>query len=202
MKKRLIAMFLAVTMLFGTLPLNTFAIGLDENGNLRFQMVGNDRVSASLLDGKGDYYEPAVIYKNEDIVRVSIFLKEDAIIDQGYSTDGIAENEEAMAYREQLAKRQDEIVKAIENVLGEGLDVQWNLTLVANVISANIQYGQIRKVSQVEGVKKVVLESQYSVPESVDSTETDPLMTGSSGMTGTSAAWQAGYTGAGGTGAF
>ena len=197
MKKRLIAMLLAVVMLLGTLPLNTFAIGVDENGNLRFQMVGNDRVSASLLDGKGDYYEPPVTYKDEDIVRVSIFLKEDATIDQGYSTDGIAENDEAMAYREELAKRQDEIVKAIEAVLGEELDVQWNLTLVANVISANIQYGQIQKVSQVEGVRKVVLESQYSVPESVESTDADPLMTGSSGMTGTSAAWQAGYTGAG-----
>lgn len=197
MKKRLIAMLLAVVMLLGTLPLNTFAIGVDENGNLRFQMVSNDRVSASLLDGEGDSYEPTVTYKDEDIVRVSIFLKEDATIDQGFSTDGIAENDEAMAYREELEKRQGEVVKAIEAVLGQDLDVQWNLTLVANVISANIQYGQIQKVSQVEGVKKVVLETQYSVPESVDSTEADPLMTGSSGMTGTGAAWQAGYTGAG-----
>ena len=184
-------------MLFGMLPQNVFAIELDENGNLRFQMVGNDRVSASLLDGAGDYYEPAVTYKDEDIVRVSIFLEEEATIDQGYSTDGIAENDAAMAYREKLAKRQDEIVEAIEAVLDQDLDVQWNLTLVANVISANIQYGQIQKVSKVNGVKKVVLETQYAIPESVESTTADPLMTGSTGMTGTGAAWQAGYTGAG-----
>lgn len=196
MKIRIIAMLLAVGMLLGCLPSNVFAISLDENSNLHFQMVGNDRVSASLLDGKGDYYEPTVTYKDEDIVRVSIFLEDDATIDK-YSTDGIAENDQAMDYREKLAKRQDEIVKKIEAVLGEELDVQWNLTLVANVISANIRYGKIKEIAQVEGVKKVVLETQYTVPESVDMTVADPAMTGSSGMTGSSAAWQAGYTGAG-----
>ena len=196
MKIRIIAMLLAVGMLLGCLPSNVFAISLDENGNLHFQMVGNDRVSASLLDGKGDYYEPTVTYKDEDIVRVSIFLEDDATIDK-YSTDGIAENDQAMDYREKLAKRQDEIVKKIEAVLGEELDVQWNLTLVANVISANIRYGKIKEIAQVEGVKKVVLETQYTVPESVDMTVADPAMIGSSGMTGSGAAWQAGYTGAG-----
>lgn len=196
MKIRIIAMLLAVGMLLGCLPSNVFATSLDENGNLHFQMVGNDRVSASLLDGKGDYYEPTVTYKDEDIVRVSIFLEDAATIDK-YSTDGIAENDQAMDYREKLAKRQDEIVKKIEAVLGEELDVQWNLTLVANVISANIRYGKIKEIAQVEGVKKVVLETQYTVPESVDMTVADPAMTGSSGMTGSGAAWQAGYTGAG-----
>ena len=196
MKKRLIAMLLAAVMLLGCLPSNVFAISLDENGNLRFQMVGNDRVSASLLDGSGDYYEPTVTYKDEDIVRVSIFLEDAATIDK-YSTDGIAENDQAMEYREELAKHQDEIVEKIEAVLGDELDVEWNLTLVANVISANIQYGKIKDISQVDGVKKVVLETQYSIPESVDTAEADPTMTGSSGMTGSGAAWQAGYTGAG-----
>lgn len=196
MKIRIIAMLLVVGMLLGCLPSNVFAISLDENSNLHFQMVGNDRVSASLLDGKGDYYEPTVTYKDEDIVRVSIFLEDDATIDK-YSTDGIAENDQAMDYREKLAKRQDEIVKKIEAVLGEELDVQWNLTLVTNVISANIRYGKIKEIAQVEGVKKVVLETQYTVPESVDMTVADPAMTGSSGMTGSGAAWQAGYTGAG-----
>ena len=196
MKKRLIAMLLAVVMLLGCLPSNVFAITLDEKGDLHFQQVGNERVSASLLDGNGDSYEPTVTYKDEDIVRVSIFLEADATIDK-YSTDGIAENDQAMDYREELAKRQDEIVEKIEAVLGNELDVQWNLTLVANVISANIQYGKIKDISQIEGVKKVVLETQYSIPESVDTAETDPTMTGSSGMTGSGAAWQAGYTGAG-----
>ena len=159
-------MLLAAVMLLGCLPSNVFAISLDENGNLRFQMVGNDRVSASLLDGSGDYYEPTVTYKDEDIVRVSIFLEDDATIDK-YSTDGIAENDQAMDYREELAKHQDEIIKKIETALGEDLDVQWNLTLVANVISANIQYGKIKEISQVAGVKKVVLETRYTVPASL-----------------------------------
>ena len=164
MKKRLIAMLLAAVMLIGCLPSGVFAITLDESDNLHFQMVGNDRVSASLLDGKGDFYKPTVTYNDEDIVRVSIFLKDVATIDK-YSTDGIAENDQAMEYRDDLKTEQDAVVKKIEEVLGEELDVQWNLTLVANVISANIQYGQIKKISQIDGVQKVVLETQYSVPE-------------------------------------
>ena len=89
MKMRIIAMLLAVAMLFGMVPTGVIAIELDENGNLHFQMVGNDRVTASLLDGKDDPYEQGPVYQDDDIVRVSIFLEGDATIDE-YSTDGIA----------------------------------------------------------------------------------------------------------------
>ena len=199
MKNRVIAILLAVVMLLGMLPSSVFAIELDGNGNVRFQQVGNDRVSASLLDGTGDPYEQGVTYEDDDIVRVSIFLEESATIDQGYSTDGIAENEQAMDYREELAQRQDEVVKKIEAQLGEDMDVQWNLTLVANVISANVEFGQIQEIARVEGVKKVVPETQYSVPQT-EGTESDtvvPAMVGSSGMTGAGMAWESGYSGAG-----
>ena len=109
MKKRLIAMLLAAVMLIGCLPSGVFAITLDESDNLHFQMVGNDRVSASLLDGKDDFYEPTVTYNDEDIVRVSIFLKDVATIDK-YSTDGIAENDQAMEYRDDLKTEQDAVI--------------------------------------------------------------------------------------------
>ncbi len=37
----------------------------------------------------------------------------------------------------------------IEQAMGTELDVVWNLTLAANIISANVQYGQIEDIKAV-----------------------------------------------------
>lgn len=197
MIKRFMAMLLVAVMLIGVLPTGVFAVGLDENGNVHFHQVKNSKVSTSLLDGAGDYYEQGSTYDENDIVRVSIFLEEKSTIDMGYSTEEIAENSGAMDYRELLEETQAKVVKAIEKALGAELDVQWNLTLVANIISANVRFGQIKTIAKIDGVKKVVLETQYAAPQSVDEDSASTLMVGSSGMTGTGTAWTAGYTGAG-----
>ena len=73
----------------------------------------------------------------------------------------------------------------------------WNLTLAANLISANVEYGQIAAISQVPGVKQVVLETRYEPQEAVTDAADKPNMAIATGMTGTNLAWQAGYTGAG-----
>ena len=44
---------------------------------------------------------------------------------------------------------------------GAKLDVVWNMTLAANIISANVQYGQIEKIKEVAGVQEVILENRY-----------------------------------------
>ncbi|MFR8332519.1 MAG: hypothetical protein ACLU9S_09275 [Oscillospiraceae bacterium] len=58
----------------------------------------------------------------------------------------------------------------------EPLDVVWNLTLAANIISANISYGQIQTIQNLPGVKDVVVETRYE-PCVVDTQEAaDPNM--------------------------
>ncbi|MNM44842.1 Subtilase family protein [compost metagenome] len=78
------------------------------------------------------------------------------------------------------------------------LDVVWNLTLAANLISANVQYGQIEAIKEVEGVSEVVLETRYS-PEvySVGGDTADPNTLSASKMIGSTKVWDTGYTGAG-----
>lgn len=44
---------------------------------------------------------------------------------------------------------------------GSRLDVVWNLTLAANLISANVKYGQIQDILSVDGVADVVVEQRY-----------------------------------------
>ena len=132
-----------------------------------------------------------------DVVRVSIVLNEPSTLDQGYSTQGIAENKSAMAYRDSLKAQQARVTAAIEKATGAPLDVQWNLTLAANIISANVTYGQLDAIRAVDGVKDVVPETRYE-PAVVDTDEpADPNMATSGGQIGSPVAWANGYTGLG-----
>ena len=101
--------------------------------------------------------------------------------------------------RASLETRQEAMAQAIsaQALGGKQLDVVWNLTLAANLISANVEYGEIAAIRQVPGVEQVILETQYA-PAVVDvDLPDDPNMSTSSSMIGSNAAWAAGYTGAG-----
>ena len=140
-------------------------------------------------------------YALTDLVRVSIELEAPSTLDAGYSTQGIAANDEAVAYRAALQRQQDEMTAQIERTIGSKLDVQWNITLAANIISANVRYGDIFKIESIEGVKKVFIENRYEAP--VDETDgggdsaSPNTANTSENMVGATAAWEDGYTGAG-----
>ncbi|MFR8331883.1 MAG: hypothetical protein ACLU9S_05565 [Oscillospiraceae bacterium] len=102
-----------------------------------------------------------------------------------------------MAYRDALVDLQGKVTSSIERLTGRELDVVWNLTLAANAISANVEYGQIAGIEQLPEVEQVVLETRYEPQESAASEISMPMTAISTQMTGTNLAWQAGYTGAG-----
>lgn len=136
------------------------------------------------------------VYKPTDVVRVSIVLEKAATLDAGFDTKGIASNASAKAYRKALRAEQDIMTVQIEKAIGGTLDVQWNLTLVANIISANVRYGQIGTIKALDGVQDVFVEEYYeAVPDEKDPGQ--PMMASSSGMIGSGFAWAEGYTGAG-----
>ena len=85
------------------------------------------------------------------VVRVSILLNQPSTIEMGYSTENIAQNSNATAYRAALRRSQDTVQKAIEAELGKPLDVKWNLTLAANIISANVKYPKIAQENSIQG---------------------------------------------------
>lgn len=60
-----------------------------------------------------------------------------------------------------------------------------------------VPYGQIARIRAIQGVKDVVLETQYEPAVASVSETADPNMATSSEMIGSSAAYAAGYTGAG-----
>ena len=197
---RLLSLLLTLTMVFGLLvPVS--AAGSDST-ELKFEKV-DEAVDSKLPESKLDGTEEAndiangeYKYADDEEVRVSIVLDGETTIEK-FGSEDIASNSAAVAYRDELKSEQADVTKAIEAKLGETLDVQWNLTLAANIISANVLYKQIEDIEKVSGVKKVVIETKYE-PMVVDKEETaDPNMATSTIQTGATNAWAAGYTGAG-----
>ena len=190
--KKMLSMLLVLCMVFTwVLPANAYDAGLS------FSQVSNDRVSANLigkdavqLDGNQTTYQPT------DVVRVSIFLDKGGVLEAGFPVNNLAQNDQAMAYRDKLQKEQNALVNKIEKAIKSDLDVVWSLTLATNLISANVQYSKIEAIRGVRGVKNVVIEASYQ-PDVATKAEADPNMATSGLQTGTVGSYAAGYTGAG-----
>lgn len=196
---RLLSWLLVFALCF-SLATPVGAVNADGSRKLKFEKVETDVNDASLQQGREvAVQQGAEAHAPTDIVRVSIVLEEKSTIQAGYSTLGIAQNASAMAYNDKLQARQETVAKRISAkvLAGEQLDVVWNLTLVGNLISANVPYGKLEAIKNVDGVKDVVLERTYE-PCVVSKQETaEPQMYTSGSMIGSNAVWAAGYTGAG-----
>ena len=193
---RIISLLLTLVLCVG-LAAPAGAVSSDEM-KVSFEKVDNSSVSAGLTGEKAPETEQEQ-YSDSDIVRASIILEEKSTIEAGFSTLNIAENAEAMAYRADLQEAQQSMETAISQqaLRGEKLDVVWNMTLAANIISANVRFGDIEAIKNVKGVKTVVIETRYE-PCVVNKEEAnDPNMATASLMIGTPAAYAAGYSGAG-----
>ena len=195
---RVLAMLLVLALTAGLVPA---ALAANSEVSVAFKQVPNDTLDTLIRpDLAVGEIEDTAAYQAHDLVRVSIIL-EDASTLEAYSdaaAEGtLAEDAAAVSYRAALQRKQDSVVRKISStILGrEDLDVVWNLTLVANMISANVEYGKIEQIKQLPGVADVVLEQQYEPAASENTVQ--PNMEISTGMTGTTTAWSTGYTGAG-----
>ena len=174
-------------------------LGLGVNGvqaapaSVTFEKLEN--VSADLF-GTGTVIENKnePLYADTDMVRVMIVLEGEPAIGELKGNENFTTNIEAVQYRAELQAKQEKVADAISRqaLKGEKLDVVWNLTLMANAISANVRYGDLEKIAQVQGVEKVYLETVY-YPQTA---ETNNIV--AQEMTGADAAQNSyGYYGAG-----
>ncbi len=191
---RVIALLLVVALVCGFAVPATAA-----DAKLSFTKIENGTARPDGLKAVENRVVNEITYKATDKVRVSIVLEGKSTIEAGYSTAGIAQNEEAMEYNRELYNKQLTMAETIsaKALNGKKLDVVWNMTLVGNIISANVPYGKIDAIKGVKGVKNVVIEQRYE-PEVVSKEETtEPQMYTSGGMIGSHTVWSNGYTGAG-----
>lgn len=202
MRKRLLAIVLSVFMLANA-GLSISAKNTSSNGNapkgvsVEFQDLGEDfgksparKLSSKNTDEKQSIENEKVGFNDTDVVRVSIILEAEATLEK-YSTENIAKNKKAVSYRNSLRNKQNKVVAAIEKK-GIALEVKWNLTLAANMISVEVAYGEIEAIKNIDGVKDVILENRYEVAQ--DDVNTSVT---TSEMIFAQYAWANGYTGAG-----
>ena len=193
---RVLSALLTIVLCLGNI-VPSIAVAAEPKGKLTFEQVENSGISMETQLEEVEDMEEKPAYADTDVVRVSIILQKKSTLEAGYSTQGIGDNASAMAYRDGLKTEQAAVTARIERAMGAELDVVWNLTLAANIISANVQYGQMEDIKAVSGVKDVVLETLYE-PCEVDKEEVyEPNMSTSPEQIGSPAAYAAGYTGAG-----
>lgn len=188
---RLLGVILAAVMVLGFFPSASAApVGLYwEKSDIEVSWNRNDRLIPDEIHGMADHM-PA------DQIRVSIILEDTPTLEAGYSTQNIGSNQNAKAYDRALQKVQEDLADriSVQALGGKELDVVWNLTLVSNIISANVPYSKIDAVRAVEGVRDVVIENSYEVNTGE---QVVPNMHSAAGMEGATTVWQSGLTGAG-----
>ena len=154
-----------------------------------------DSISADLFgSGAVIEHDHAPVYADTDVVRAMIVLEGDCAVSKLSGTESFTANAAAVAYRAELQAQQEKLAETIsvQALGGRKLDVVWNLTLMANAISANVPYGTIEKIAAVEGVARVYLETVYAPQEAQTNNIIAQQMTGANVAQNTY-----GYTGAG-----
>ena len=183
---RLLAILLALVMVLGLLPVRGAASELVwHETDLTVQPERIDRLDA--VPESAEHHAPT------DTVRVSIVLEDVPTVGAGFRTKDIALDQQAVSHDRALYQNQKNMEKTISTQAlgGKKLDVVWNLTLVANLISAYVPYAALDAIRAVPGVREVRLEQQYS-PHTLQ-----PQTYASGGMVGAKTLWESGYTGAG-----
>ncbi|MBQ7223176.1 MAG: S8 family serine peptidase [Erysipelotrichaceae bacterium] len=214
MKKRgifngLLALVLSLSMMLGTVTNYANVVRAEDTGSepseevvpssgsnkgVTWEKIENGKfVGLSLKNEDKLAFEET--YVKEGKIRVSIVVDGQATLDR-YANDKIG-TAQALYYRSSLAAKQSAVTSRIEKeVLNGGkLDVVWNLTLAANIISAYVDVNDIDRIKAIEGVKDVAIENMYA-PDDAKKSE-GPNNSNATGMTGAQLLWAAGYTGAG-----
>ena len=136
-------------------------------------------------------------FASDETVRVSIVLKKPGAVEAGAVSETRSLHNPVKAYRDALRSEQNALVSRINALTGTPIEVKWQLTLAANIISANVRYGDLDSIRALPEVEQVFLETRYD-PQTDEETPAEPnTALSSSYMVGASEAWAEGYTGAG-----
>ena len=194
--KRILSVLLTLSMLVG-LPLTVSYA--DDNAAAKLEQLELTEIDAAGLSPAKKLDDKLTVEKEQhaatEYVRVSVVLDKPGTLAAGYAVENIAKNAGAKSYRAGLKSEQSTMTAKIAAAVNGRFEVKRNLTLAANIISANVMYGQINAIKSVAGVKDVILENRYDVDEAEKGD--DPNMATSSVQIGSNYAWAAGYTGVG-----
>lgn len=159
--KRLVCLILAIVLCLSAAVIPALAANDTKNVKVKVQKVSNDTVPTELNPERQAAAEDTVQTQSaEGPVRVSIVVKGGSVLDK-YSTNGLTANYAAANYRQQVRASQNAVAREISaDVLGgKKLDVVWNLTLAANIISANVDLTRLTQSARCQMLRRSWLSS-------------------------------------------
>ena len=158
--KRSLSLVLALVMVLGLGATGVQAAPAKQNVTFeKLENVGADLIqNNAVIENKNENR-----YADTDMVRVTIVLEGEGAIGKLSAGEDFLSSTDAVEYRAELQAKQEKVTADISRqaLKGKKLDVVWNLTLVANAISANVCYGDIDEIAKVQGVERVYLETVY-----------------------------------------
>ena len=194
--KRILAFVLSLCMVLSLAPMSTvFAeeIAAEEITDLTFEKLDDSAIDVQLPQNGVTEETLALeqLISDDEIVKVLIIMDGLSVVEMDSKATLNAGSEEIIA---ELEEEQAEVVEEIEETVleGEPLQVNYNYTWLLNGVAANVPYGSIKEILEVEGVKQVLIQPVYQVCETAQPhTITDGV------MVGRESTWAAGYTGEG-----
>lgn len=194
--KRLLALTLSLSMVLGSVSIAHAEDGTSNGDDvLTWEKMENSSLLESVnLNAQTVQTQAESQFADDEEVRVFIVLDEESVLEAGYSTMNLGLDDEVLGYADDLEAAQAAVISQISDEVldGEELEVNYQLSLITNAISAQVEYGQIKQIKEVEGVEAVYLVPVYELTEQA---EPDTFTAGE--MVGSYQTWTNGYTGAG-----
>lgn len=112
-------------------------------------------------------------YANSDVVTVIVELEEAPLLEQASGDlETFAASTQGVALEQNLRKTQAEIKAEIQSLSGAvstqsvngASDLEYSYTTVLNGFSMKMPYGDLERARQIEGVKRITVAEQYSLP--------------------------------------
>ncbi len=200
--KRLLAMVLCLSMVFGLLPALASAETPAPAKTIvtATELPGNSRLEDVKLPQKENHR----LYAEDEMVTVIVEFTDEPILG-GFVAKGtgsvgsqISEYLVSSAPRaEAMVHSQNQTVLAMGKAVGAELTVLNRWTNVVNAVSLRVPYGQLESLRTVAGVKSVQVERVFDRPVTTKGETIDGTHGHSYNMTALGEVWAAGYTGQG-----
>ena len=152
-------------------------------------------------------------FEDDDVVCAIVVLEEESLLDQGYSTDEIADGSGEVAVQfSRLRNRHDAVVEEINRIvngmggaatygLGNKIRAKYTYSVVTNAVAVEIPFAALAAVRKINGVSSAYVAPTYSLPETPYSLNAaSPSMISTNTLSGAENVWNLGGVGQGYTG--
>ena len=158
---RVLCLLLAFVMVLGMVPM---AAAASHDVKLTQTSPNTNKLSAAIQQNKIKQLNGEAAYADSDTVRaIVIFDGEAAVPAMLKSRNGIATQSRVAAKARSIASQHARVKTAIEQE-AVNYDVKYEYTTLLNGMSVDVKFGDLEKLANTAGVKKVYLANHYDAP--------------------------------------